>query len=304
MHLERRKGHPFATVTEGDDRHDESRLKFGTFGAKPIAMFRILLPTDFSATAEKAAHFALHVYGTREVRYTLVNSYPLQNYADTFMPDLTVMAEEDSRNGLQREAERLQKDTDQLDLELVSTYVTLPQALNEFAAEHGGDVVVMGTQGKGSNRFFGRYASTMIERAQLPVITVPARWEPEPITRILLTMDGGPFEAGTLDVLVDLAGRCGAEVVVAHVQTNTANPSQGLDHTAMDATLKDIAHSYLTGTGANVVDTMNTLAMDHRIQLVAMVHRQRGFLDGLFHTSHTKQMALHTKLPLLVLRHG
>jgi nucleotide-binding universal stress UspA family protein len=38
------------------------------------------------------------------------------------------------------------------------------------------------------------------------------------------------------------------------------------------------------------------------MQLVAMVHRKRGFLDGLFHTSTAKRMALHTNLPLLVLR--
>ncbi|MBK9597535.1 MAG: universal stress protein [Flavobacteriales bacterium] len=77
-----------------------------------------------------------------------------------------------------------------------------------------------------------------------------------------------------------------------------------MDHTAIDAALKGIKHRYITVHGASVVDTVNDMASGGRIQLVAMIHRKRGFLDGLFHSSTAKRMALHTKLPLLVLRQG
>ena len=267
-------------------------------------MTHVLLPTDFSATAEKAAHFAMDLYGIHGVRYSLVNSYKMQAYPDALLPNLTILAEQNSRFGLRYAERRLRKHAPGVYLAKVSTYVPLPEALNDLAARKGGNIIVMGTQGKSSTLLIGRNASTVVKRAELPMITVPSHWEPEPVQRILLPLDGGPLETGTLQPLIDLVNRCGAEVVVAHVRTNAVGSAKGLDRTAIDAALKGIEHSYITVAGANVVDTMNELAKSGRIQMVAMVHRKRGFLDGLFHISSTKQMALHTKLPLLVLRHG
>ena len=267
-------------------------------------MTRILLPTDFSDTAEKAAHFAMDLYGTDDVRYTLVNCYHIQAYPDPLLPNLTLLAAEDSRTGLEEVEGRLRKRADNMHVEKVSLFGSLPEVLNDIAARKGADLIVMGTQGKDSNRLFGRIASNVIKRAQLPTITVPSHWEPEPINRILLPMDGEPFDAATFLPLIDLAKRCGAEVMVAHVRTNAVDFAKGLDHTAIGEALKDVKHRYLTVHGTDVVDTVNELIAGSRFQLVAMVHRKRGFLDGLFHISTAKQMALHTKLPLLVLRHG
>lgn len=267
-------------------------------------MTRILLPTDFSETALKAAHFAMDLYGTGDVHYTLVNSFPIQAYADPLLPNLTLVMEEESRNGLGEVAQRLQQRIDAVHLEQVSTYVPLPEALNNIAESKGADLVVMGTQGKSSNRLIGSNASTVVKRSRLPLITVPAHWEPGLITRILLPMDGEAIDDGTLHPLIDLVGRCHAEVVVAYVHTPAAGSANGLDHAFLDTALKGIKHSYITVPGTDVVATMNELAAKGDIQLVAMVHRKRSFLDGLFHISNTKQMALHTKLPLLVLRHG
>lgn len=266
-------------------------------------MFQILLPTDFSDTAQQAAHFAMDLYGTDGVRYTLVNHYPLQAYADPLLPNLTPLALQDSQRGLRRAERLLRKRTAGVYLGKVSTPTALPEALNAIAANKGADLVVMGTQGKDSNRLVGRIASTVIKRADLPVITVPARWEPKAIKRILLPLDSGAVDTATLLPLIDLAKRCGAEVMVAHVRTNAVGFAKGLDHASIGEALRDVKHRYITVHGADVVETVNELMEGDRFQLVAMVHRKRGFLTGLFHISTTKQMALHTKLPLLVLRH-
>lgn len=265
-------------------------------------MTRILLPTDFSETAEKAAHFAMDLYGTHDVHYTLVNCYAIQAYPDPLLPNLTMLAAEDSRTGLEEVEGRLLKHADNVQLGKVSTFGSLPETINEIEATDGADLVVMGTQGKDSNPLFGRIASTVVKRAHLPVITVPSHWEPEPIKRILLPMDSEPFDAATFLPLIDLVKRCGAEVLVAHVRTNAVSFSRGLDHAAIGEALKEVKHRYITVHGTDVVDTVNELIAGSRFQLVAMVHRKRGFLDGLFHISTAKQMALHTQLPLLVLR--
>lgn len=72
---------------------------------------------------------------------------------------------------------------------------------------------------------------------------MPWHWKPRPVQRILLPLDGGPLEAGTLQPLVDLVHRCGANVVVAHVRTSAVGFTQGLDRTAIDAARMGIEHS-------------------------------------------------------------
>lgn len=267
-------------------------------------MIHILLPTDFSDTALKAAHFAMELYGARNVRYTLVNSTPIQATADPLLPDITRLMEQRSRSGLRQAERRLRKRMGHVYLAKVSTYAPLPEALNTLAQRKNADLIVMGTQGKSSNRLFGSNAATVVKQAQLPVITVPMHWEPEPIQRILLPLDGEAIDPATFRPLIDLARRCGAEVMVAHIRTNAVAFAKGLDHAAIREALKGINHRYITVHGADVVGTVNELAAGGRIQLVAMVQRKRSFLGGLFRKSSTRQMALHTKLPLLVLRQG
>lgn len=266
-------------------------------------MTRILLPTDFSDTALKAAHFAMDLHGT-SVRYTLVNSFRAKASAEPLMPSLIQVAQKESLKGLRRVERRLRKRTEQVTLEKVSSYSLLPEALNNIAVNKGADLIVMGTQGKSSVRLFGSNSSNVIKRSLLPVITVPMHWEPEPVRRILMPMDGEDIDPTAFLPLVDLANRCGAEVLVAHVRTNKVAFAKGLDHTAIGDALKSIDHRYITVHGTDVVDTVNELAANNRFQLVAMAHRKRSFPGGLFSGSTTKQMALHTKLPLLVLRHG
>ncbi|MCB0759802.1 MAG: universal stress protein [Flavobacteriales bacterium] len=267
-------------------------------------MTHILLPTDFSDTALKAAHFAMDLYGTSDVRYTLVNSTPVKASADPLLPDLTRLMEQQSLSGLRQAERRLRKRPGHVYVAKVSTYAALPVALNNLAERKGADLIVMGTQGKSSKRLFGSNASTVVKKTLLPVITVPAHWQPEPVRRILLPMDNEAIDERTFLPLRDLVHRCRAEVVVAHVRTNAVGARKGVDRAAMGKALKGIKHSYITAHGPDVVDTMNELAAGGRIQLVAMVQRKRSFLGGLFHRSSTRQMALHTKLPLLVLRQG
>ena len=53
--------------------------------------------------------------------------------------------------------------------------------------------------------------------------------------------------------------------------------------------------------GETVAEGLNNYIQDHPMDLVVMVNLHRKFWDGLFHKSRTKQMALTTKTPLMVL---
>ncbi|MBK9599505.1 MAG: hypothetical protein IPO60_14645 [Flavobacteriales bacterium] len=84
----------------------------------------------------------------RTMRYTLVNSFTLQTYPDTLLPDLTLLPARDSRSGLRQAERHLRKRADRVYVAKVSTYVALPEALNDIAASRAGTWGVMGAQGK------------------------------------------------------------------------------------------------------------------------------------------------------------
>ena len=55
--------------------------------------------------------------------------------------------------------------------------------------------------------------------------------------------------------------------------------------------------------GLDVHDAARAVAERDAMDLVAVLHRHTGFLDGLFHGSVAKRLALQTPIPLLVLEH-
>ncbi len=265
-------------------------------------VLHILLPTDFSAAAFKAIQFAIDLYGIRDVRYTLVNNYLQQAFNNALLPDLSVGMRHASEKGLRAVERKCRKYAPGISVSKVSTPEHLPEALNNLIAKKRAGLIVMGTQGEGNYGFVGSNTKAVILGTTAPVITVPSFWTAKPIGRILLAHDGNDIGPGTLEPLERLALRTTSHVVVTHVRDNIATFEKPMDRKAMTAALGRIPHSFLTVQGEAVVNTLNELASKDKAQLVAMVHRQRGFWQKLFHSSKSKNMALHTKLPVLVLR--
>lgn len=265
-------------------------------------MRHILLPTDFSPAAFNAIQFAIDLHGTRNVRYTLVNNYLQQAFDHALLPDLSIGMRHASEKGLRAVERKCRKFAPGISVAKFSTPEHLPEALNRLSAKKHADLIVMGTQGEGNYGFVGSNTKAVILGSTAPVITVPSFWSAKPIGRILLAHDGADIEPGTLEPLKRLALLTNSHVVVTHVRDNLATFEKPMDRKAMTAALGRIPHSFLTVQGEAVVSTLNELASKDKAQLVAMVHRQRGFWQKLFHSSKSKNMALHTELPVLVLR--
>ena len=54
--------------------------------------------------------------------------------------------------------------------------------------------------------------------------------------------------------------------------------------------------------GEDVAAALDLMAGQEGAGLIAVVHRHAGFLEGLFHASTAKRLALYTNTPLLVLQ--
>lgn len=257
-------------------------------------MKHVLLPTDFGDTSYKAALFAVQLFGTGDVEYTLLNTYLKPAYRHALVA-LDVDTERDSLTGLRRLEQRLRRQAGRIRVAVRNSNEPLVQAIADLHRARAVDVVVMGTQGEGKYGPVGRNTASVVTGVQLPVVAVPAQWEAAPIKDIVLADDGQPVDHRALRPLLEIAGRFRAHVHVVHVG--------GADHPGhvVKAMLAGLPHSMATVSGEDVGAALDAYAADHSAQLVAVVHRQRSFLQRIFQGSTSRRMAVHTTVPMLVL---
>ncbi len=264
-------------------------------------MYRILLPTDNSDTSFNAARFAFALFGTEDSRYTLVHTFLKTAYRNALVPSMDT--EREAINKLRRFERRCRAHAPGVKLAKRKSSFQLVDALNDLAERDMGELIVIGTQGEGNYGLVGRNTTAVVMGAKVPVIAVPSEWKPTPLKRILLADDGGPMDQDTLAPLIVMAERAGAEVVIAHVRTNTAAFDVRGDRKKLSALFTGVRHSFVTVAGDEVTRTLDDLAREGRIQLVTVIHRRKSFWQRLFTASKAKRMALHTTTPLLVLHH-
>lgn len=262
-------------------------------------MNHILLPTDGSDTSFSAARLAFDLFGTKDVRYTLVHTYLKTAYRHPLVPAMDTGSE--AANKLRRFERRCRGHAPGVTLAKRSSHLQLVDVLNGLAAKSRGDLIVMGTQGEGNYGLVGRNTAAVVMGSDIPVITVPSQWRTARITRIMLAIDGGPVTRATVAPLIALARRGKAEVVVAHVRDKTVGSDARVDRRALGALFAGMPHSFVTVQGTGVVNELNELAKHGRIHLVAVIHRRKSFWQRLFSGSKARRMALHTITPLLVL---
>lgn len=268
-------------------------------------MAHILLPTDLSEHALNACAYALDAFGSKEHRYTLVHAYmdPVPGYVE--MVDMTNTAYAASVEGLAAFAARfrLLPGAKEAPVDTRVVYGSVASGLTHMTEEVDADLIVMGTRGAGATPLFGTNAGAVAKASRIPVLIVPSGTSAAGIERILFADDHVRVEPLAMSTLVELATKHAAEVLVAHVlRRNDEEPDP---HVIADyeRTLKDVRYRFLDIPGSDISEALSELAERERVQLVAVLHRHVGILESLFHGSVAKRLAMHSRIPLLVLEH-
>lgn len=264
-------------------------------------MATILLPTDFSDAAFNAAKFAVDLYGAEGNKFTLVHTYLIPSYDNALLPSLGDIPKREAVNRTRRVERKLRAYAEHAVIGRKVSPLRLVNLCNEIDSRKGVDMIVMGTQGEGNYGLVGSNTRSVVTDTTAPVITVPAKWSAKPVKRIMLAYDGRELDRFTLKPLLDLAKRKKAEIIITHVRYTVPGLEVLPDRARIEELFVGVKHSFLTVQGNDVTETLNDLAQEGRMQLVAVIHRQMGFWKSLFHASKAKRMALHVSMPLLVL---
>jgi nucleotide-binding universal stress UspA family protein len=267
-------------------------------------MAHVLIPTDFSGNSLKAAQYAVQLFGIAGNTFTVLNSYMLPRGAASTMWSIDDLLAKESHEGVGLFIEKMREDPILANADLVAAceHGDLPNVVSRYSADaEPPALVVMGTQGASGLKevLMGSNTADVIKRGGIPVLAVPQDAPHKVPERIMVADDGGVVEPATAKILIDIARASKAHVMVVRVSTTGQEPT---GDSAYSEILGDIPTSYHFVSGENVHSALNELADKSGVDIMVVLHRQRGMFEQLFHRSTATKLAMHTHIPMLVLQ--
>ncbi len=271
---------------------------------------RILHPTDFSRTAEKALSLArdLRQRATGELHVVHVQQRfggPggrgfLQPQLDNINPELTKRLDEERR----LEVEQIHEMLRHLASPDGTTELRWGDPLRELLdLAPDFDLIVMGAHGANrlDNFFLGGIAGRFVRRSRAPVMTVRDEATAVRVQRILVATDFGEASRRAWD-LCRTWHRFGIRLVVAHVlddarvQDDAAYTSTVTD--ALDRLAGDVAERYVLREG-NAAEQLPRIAQEVGADVIAIGLRRHTSALGLLLGSRADALIRSSAIPIL-----
>ena len=278
-------------------------------------MKRILVPTDFSPTAEKALRFAVNIASKSKGTVMLYHVYQSINMSTSVDLDktgkqLNAQTETDLNEKLQRLIKEIVTNNDHLTVNATVGNGSIINNILKFTEKNNIDLIVMGTQGVNGLKkvVMGSVASGIGQKSEIPILLIPEKFEWKDPQQIVFATDYQRSDRQSLALVIDFAKYYNAEVTVVHllIAKNKQQAQQGqitLDSYADTAKRRfrksNLKFQLIEST--NVIDTMEHLDTILTYDMLAMVRRNKSFLERFFLTSFTQNMAYLTRQPLLLI---
>lgn len=269
-------------------------------------MKKIILPTDFSEGAEKACEYAINLFGESPVTFVLVNSYVIPTSTSEMLISVNDVLGQSSLENLLRQRNRLTTKFPHIadKLEYLSFNGYLETSLNRLADKGGADLVVMGTSGaSGFKRFFiGSNASKVLQEVNCPILTIPFNASSEKPQDIALALDGKYIPTNeVLAPLTEILHLCHAELKPVHINLPEV-PAPSMSWIEEERAL--LGFEVENVNSDSVTEGLQVFNRENNIDLLAMIHHKRSFLQQLFKRANSAEMAKLSSIPLLVLHDG
>lgn len=266
-------------------------------------MKTIIFPTDFSKNADRAMLFAVAVANAMKARIIAVNAFDLPYSQNVMSTSLLDIMKQTSERGLEEVEKKLAKTG--LDYETRSMMGNPIRVVKELSNYYENSMVVMGTKGASGIEevLIGSNAASILHTVDVPVLAIPQDSAFKGVKKIVYASDFYSKKiTKPLQQLNTFAKALAAEILVLHVQDD--------DHTAdmqnreiFEKELAGVPHSFhiMKAQGNKIAQTILDFGKEKDADMIAVLSRKYGFIEGLFHSSITSKIAFHTKCPLLAL---
>lgn len=266
----------------------------------------ILIPTDFSDNARHALKLAVENFDSPDTNFILLHSYKLRHYGAIISTDLDNILKEDSERDMKNEVEWVKANFPQIQLTSYIYQGMIVEIISQFVKKNPVDLVVMGTQGATGalGGLLGSNASNAVKYVQVPLIIVPASSVIQSFKKVVFATDAREISSiDSIAPLRKLLKSTGGKLDVLHVMESLDSDRILIkEEMKFDVAFSDIDHQFHFAEQGDIEEQILTFADENEIDLVTVLARNYGILEGLFHKSITRRLSLHTKTPLFILR--
>jgi nucleotide-binding universal stress UspA family protein len=278
-------------------------------------MKNILLPTDFSDNAWNAIFTARKLFSGEKCHFVILNCYaPRLENISGFKSSARTGAvisglKQASEQGVSEVLSALDRQNkgNHHSFSTVSVKGDLAGQIKKLIPEYDLDLIVMGAKGATASRhiFLGSNTVAVIRKIRnCAVIGVPESYNFQTLKQVVFPTDYTHFYSkGVLRILLDLAGKWKATVLVVHfgrefmltddqranmevLQERLANVKSATDRIAMESTLSGAIANY---------------AEDRMADMICLVHYEHTFLERLTREPAIKKVVFNSNVPLLVM---
>lgn len=273
-------------------------------------MKTILTATDFSKTGNNAVHYAANLALVTKSKLVLFHAYhtpQLISEAPIVTTSEDFQLEEKSDEQFELMANHIQKIYgSDLEVEYISISGKAPDEIEHIAKQKKIDLVVIGTHETDEyNQNFGNNTVDILKHNHLATLIIPGDCEFQIVNSIVYATDFIKNKNKSLaDPLLELATLFDSKILIYNTEGKKIQYSlTGLVEAGieLEEMFENLKHSYSLSRSENIVDSIIEFAEMNQAEIIAMTRRHHNFFQRLFTESNTEQMAIKTKIPLLIL---
>jgi nucleotide-binding universal stress UspA family protein len=278
-------------------------------------MKTILVPTDFSPSANNAANYAVKIAQIVKANVKICNAikvpgesvlaaqvaWPLEESAD-----LKEVAEAELNYLVTTLEKQLEENEYGFKPRIQHTkgFGNIPDFIRNLVSDDHINIVIMGMSGANvfSKFALGSNSRDLINKADFPLLLIPKTCAYRPIKKIGFATDLNETDINSLHTLANFARHFNADIVVSHVAPIPHESQKLVDLFLSNVTCKiDYPNIYYRSLQSNSVNAgLQWLTENGHIDMMVMTHRSNSF----FSNSYTQKLAIKSNVPLMVLPKG
>ena len=264
------------------------------------SMKTLLVPTDFSVSAEHATQYAAQLAKALQATVLLLHVYQLPITMTDF-PVMMVSTDELKRNAdeaLRRAMEAAQQASPDVAFEMESRMGDVVQEINDACEKRDVVALVTGTKDLSGIESFliGSTTTSLVKHCEHPVIAVPEKSAVKLPAKIALAVDLDHRDEIPVEKINVLVAALQAELHVVHVEEDgrrltDADLPAGLSITTSHS-LKE----------HDVTEGLQHFTDQHNIDMVMVLPHKHSLYERLFFKGHTKGLINAMPVPVVCVR--
>lgn len=274
-------------------------------------MKKILVPADFSDTAENAMKYAINF--AKKTQAEIIFFY------SSHIPEITPGTPFKSYDAMvQNEVYDQRQKLEQLAITLCneagldkSSYTAVVSSgfagdeIPEIVKKQNCDLIIMGTTGAGGlKKILGSITYHIIKLNTCPVIAVPYNFPADKTPAKIVLATDYKDQLPDLNLLKEIALVFNSELLIFNVQKEeeyTPSIDEAVKGLALEKEVKPVQHSYHFTVNEDITGAIKDFTEKENGDLLVIIPHEHDFIERVFGISTTKELAHTTNVPLLIL---